>query len=250
MRDMVGKSGRKSLNIMAVVFWLIIWHLLASVLNRDLLIPVPTPAGTVSAMFRLACTAQFLRALLMSFVRIFIGFALALVLGSMFGILSARWPAFRVAASPLLAIIRAIPVAAFTIILFLWIGRDKIPSAIAFFTVIPIVWANAESGVLSLDRGLVEMGRVFGMGRQRIFREIIIPGIRPFLVSSVASGMGFAWKSGCAAEIICRTSDSLGNLLWTSKSAIDYDEVFAVAFVIILLSTILQRLAKMLMKKG
>lgn len=218
--------------------------------NRSLILPVPTPTGTASAMLRLFTQSSFWEAVGLSFLRITLGFLAALLIATVCGILSARHRVFSRLTSPLVSFIQAIPVTAFTIILFLWIGREKIPSVIAFFTVLPIVWGNVENGILSLNTGLVEMANVFGMGKRQTLTEIILPGIKPFLVSSVASGMGFAWKSGCAAEIVCRTAGSLGNLLWTSKSTVDYEEVFAVAFVIIFLSNILQILAKNLMKRG
>lgn len=234
----------------AILFWLTVWQIAAMFFNRSLILPVPTPVGTGAAMLRLFGQGSFWAAVGLSFLRVTLGFLAALLLGIVCGIVSARHRVFARLASPLLSFIRAIPVTALTIILFLWISRDHIPSVIAFFTVLPIVWSNVETGVLSLNTGLVEMARVFGMDKRQTLYEIILPGIRPFLASSVASGMGFAWKSGCAAEIVCRTAGSLGNLLWTSKNAVDYEEVFAVAFVIIFLSTILQMIAKRVMKRG
>ena len=232
------------------LFWIIVWQLAAMGVNKALLIPVPTPAGTALAMLRLFEKAEFWASAGLSVIRILLGFGAAMIIGTLCGVLSARHEFFGNLMAPVLSFIRAIPVAALTIILFLWVKRDMIPSVIAFVTVLPIVWGNVESGILSLNRGLIEMARVFGMGRGVIFKEITVPGIKPFLVSSFASGMGFAWKSGCAAEIICRTANSLGNLLWSSKSTVDYDEVFAVAFVIIFLSTVFQTLSKRLVKKG
>ena len=233
-----------------MLFWLLLWQMAAMYFNRGLLLPVPTPVGTVRAMAHLFTLSSFWKAAAGSFGRVCLGFLCSLVFGTACGMLSAVLPLFRELTAPLLSFIRAIPVTALTIILFLWIGRDRIPSVIAFFTVLPIVWANVENGVRSLNKGLVEMAKVYGMGRGKLLTVIVLPGIRPFLISSVGSGMGFAWKSGCAAEIVCRTASSLGDLLWSSKTAVEYEEVFAVAFVIILLSSLLQTLAKLIMKQG
>ena len=66
----------------------------------------------------------------------------------------------------------------------------------------------------------------------------------------MSSGIGFAWKSGVAAEVICRTQQSLGNLLWAGKSGIDYDEVFAVTLLIVLLSVLIQKAAMRMFRAG
>ena len=61
--------------------------------------------------------------------------------------------------------------------------------------------------------------------------------------------MGFAWKSGIAAEVICRTQGSLGDLLWSGKASVSYDEVFALTVVIVVCSGLLQRAATGLRRK-
>ena len=94
------------------------------------------------------------------------------------------------------------------------------------------------------------MARVFGMGRREILRRIILPGVRPYFAAAVATGLGFAWKSGVAAEIICRTELSLGSMLWSSKTAVAYDEVFALTLVILLWSVALESVARRLLKGG
>ena len=138
-------------------------------------------------------------------------------------------------------LIRAIPVAVFTIVVFLWVSRPYIPSTIVFLTVLPIVWSNVETGLENADRHLSEMARVFGMSRRAILRQITLPGIRPYVSAAVTTGLGFAWKSGIAAEVICRTQGSLGDLLWSGKATVSYDEVFALTAVIVLCSALLQR---------
>ena len=243
MKRSLTKSG-------AVVFWLLLWQFGAMIANRNLLLPIPTPWDTVVALGRFAVTGEFWLTVGASLLRICIGFLAAVVLGTLGAILTARFGILHTLFEPILSLIRAIPVASFTILAFLWIDRGNIPSVISFFTVLPMVWANVESGLHSTDAGLVEMARVFGMKNREILRHISLPAIRPFFTAAVGSGLGFAWKSGVAAEVICRAQHSLGNLLWGSKAAINYDEVFAVTLVIVLLSVVLQKITHALLKGG
>lgn len=236
--------------VAAVLFWLAVWQIAAMLANRSLLLPIPTPLTTAQALGRLAGEGSFYLTVGASLLRICGGFLLALIFGTLCAFLAARWEFFRVLTQPLLQLIRAIPVASFTILVFLWVSREQIPGCISFLTVFPIVWANVESGLTAADRDLTEMAKVFGMKGSRILREITLPGIRPYFSAAAATGLGFAWKSGVAAEVICRTGNSIGDLLWSSKTAVDYDEVFALTLVIVLLSVLLQAAAQAILRGG
>ena len=232
---------RKALkNSISVLFWLVVWQLAAMAANRSLLLPIPTPVDTARALCRMAAEGGFWLTLGASLLRICAGFALALLAGGAGAAASARWPLFRQLAAPLVQLIRAIPVAVFTIVVFLWVSRAYIPSTIVFLTVLPIVWSNMETGLRHIDRQLSEMAQVFGMRRRDTLRHIILPQLRPYAAAAIATGLGFAWKSGIAAEVICRTQGSLGDLLWSGKASVSYDEVFALTVVIVLCSSLLQ----------
>ena len=235
-------------NALAVLFWLAVWQVGAMLANRTLLLPLPTPVSTVQALGQLMGQGRFYLTVGASLLRIAVGFVLALLAGALSALLCARSRVFAALTAPLLQLIRAIPVASFTILLFLWVRRSMLPSCVVFLTVYPLVWAHVESGIRTLDGSLREMAAVFGMRGSEIFRRITLPGLRPCFTAASAAGLGFAWKSGVAAEVICRSEMSLGSLLWAGKNAVDYDEVFALTLVIVLCSAALQALAKGLTK--
>lgn len=250
-RETTSTTVRKGLKKAgAVLFWLVVWQLAAMAANRTLLLPIPTPVDTLAALWRMAGTGRFWLSAVLSLVRICAGFLLALLVGGVCAAASVRWRGFRWLAAPLVGLIRSIPVAVFTIVVFLWVSRPYIPSTIVFLTVLPVVWSNVEAGLRSADPQLAEMARVFGMKRRDILRHIALPQVRPYLAAAIATGLGFAWKSGIAAEVICRTQGSLGDLLWSGKASVSYDEVFALTVVIVVCSGLLQRTATGLTGKG
>ena len=232
----------------AVLFWLLLWQLGAMAVNRGLLIAVPTPLRTAAALLRLAGQKSFWAAVALSLGRILLGFAAAVVTGVLLAAASSAGRVFEALGAPLLKTLRAIPVASFTLLVFLWVPRDRIPTVISFLTVLPVVWSNAEKGLLAMDRQLWEMGKIMGLSPLKIAREIRWPALRPYLQAAVTTGLGFAWKSGVAAEVICRTGSSLGNWLWLEKNAVDYEGVFAVTAVIVLLSVALESVVRLALK--
>lgn len=228
----------------ALLFWLILWQIAAGAANKDLLIAIPTPISTAKAFIDCLNDISFYSSVAFSLLRVTAGFLLALTLGTIFGILSSKYSFVYTLFSPLLKVIRAVPVASFIIVVFLWMSREYVPTFIAFLTVLPIIWTNVYDGINATDKQLLEMAKVMGMKGTKVLKHIVLPSAMPFITSAVSTGLGFAFKSGVAAEVICRTANSLGEMLWQGKSSVDYDKVFAVTVAVVVLSVALEHAVK------
>lgn len=239
-------ASKKILKLSAVIlFWLGVWQIAASLANRGLIIDVPTPITTFAALVRMLPKRAFLLAVVGSVGRIVLGYLIAAVSGVLCALAAHRLPLFRALTAPILQMIRAVPVAAFIILVYLWLKEGAIPVFISFLMVFPLMWANTEAGLAAIDTKLIEMARVMELPRKSILRHIIFPAVLPPIAAALTTGLGFAWKSGVAAEVICRTGDSVGNLLWASKTSVEYDEVFAITAVIVVLSVLLENALKL-----
>ncbi len=232
---------------LGALFWVLLWTGIAHLLNKELL--VPTPAQTAAALKDLVLQPAFWQAAGLTMLRILLGFGLALVAGSLGGILADRWPPFDWLFSPLLHLIRSVPVASFIILALVWIHTPYLPSFIAFLMVLPLFWGNVRTGMANTDIKELEMGQVLGLSSLRIWKEIRLPALAPYFRSACVTGLGFAWKSGVAAEVICRPDLSLGDLLQGAKVHLETPTVFALTVVIALLSMGLEMLLGWLWKE-
>ncbi|MBQ2733580.1 MAG: ABC transporter permease subunit [Clostridia bacterium] len=239
------QASKKLLKNTAVfLFWLGVWHIAASLANRGLILDIPTPLTTLTALIRLLPQKAFILSVLGSVGRIVLGYLIAAAAGIICAVAAFRFPLFKTLTAPILQMIRAVPVAAFIILVYLWLKEGAIPVFISFLMVFPLVWANTEAGLSAIDKKLIEMAKVMELSRKNILRHIILPAVLPPVFAAFTTGLGFAWKSGVAAEVICRTGDSVGNLLWASKTSVEYDEVFAITAVIVVLSVLLENVLK------
>ena len=59
--------------------------------------------------------------------------------------------------SPVLSMIRSVPVASVIILALVWIGRQQIPPFIAFLMVFPVVSTSVKTGLGSVDQELAEL---------------------------------------------------------------------------------------------
>ena len=237
----VKKIIKKAVIVIGVsVFWLLIWELISIKVQTELLLP--SPLKVASTWVTLIQTKTFWISTGFSLLRITIGYILAVVVGCFLAFLTAHFAILRAVLSPILRIIKAAPVASFIILALVWIQTDFLPLFIAFLMVIPLVWANVEQGILQTDKKLLEMGKVFGLSKAKLWKTIRLPSVMPYLISAMQTGLGFAWKSGIAAEVICRPNHAIGDSLYHAKQVLETPEVFAWTATVIVLSVCLEKL--------
>ena len=229
---------------LVAAFWIGVWYVISLYVNREIL--VPSPEKTLETLISLFATEKFRTAMVKSLLRILIGFLLALVFGCIGAVLSYRFRFFEELFSPLLNLVRAVPVASFIILALVWIKTNTLPIFISFFMVLPIIWDNMLHGMRGVETAALEAAAVDGAGKWKQIFYIVLPNLAPAFLSSAVTGLGFAWKSGIAAEVICRPPESLGNMLASAKNYLESAEVFAITATIIVLSLIFETLLKSL----
>ena len=232
---------------LAVVFWLILWHVASEIIANSIIIVSPVAAFV--RLFELALFGYFWHSIGASLFRIIIGFMMALVLGVVIAALTARIKFLFVLFLPVFNIMKSIPVASFIILAWMWMNSQNLSTFIAFITVLPIVFFNTYEGIKTTDVKLLQMAQVFCVRPHKIVRDIFFPAVLPHVVSAASSGLGFAFKSGIAAEIIGLARNTIGFNLHTARIFLQTEDVFAWTIAIILLSYVMEKLFTMIIKK-
>lgn len=98
------------------------------------------------------------------------------------------------------------------------------------------------NGINSVDIKLLQMAKVFKFSKAKKIKYIYIPTVFPQLISTVKTGMGLAWKSGVAAEILCSPKYSIGGEIYSAKTYLKTEDVFAWTIVVIILSIIFEKI--------
>ena len=227
-------------SVLIAAVYLLIWQVASWFVGSELLLP--TPATTLNRFFTLLTDAQSWRTVGLSMARIMGGYLFGVLGGIVLGWLTAQVPFANTLLAPLRSIVKATPVTSFILLALLWLRSTMVPLFIAFLMVLPIVWANALEAILQVDEQLLEMARVFRFGRAKTFARVYLPSVLPQLLAACTTALGFAWKSGVAAEIIALPKRSIGYMLYEAKLAIETVDLFAWTLLIILLSMLLEML--------
>lgn len=220
----------------AVVFWIAVWQVTASVVDADFLLA--SPFDVALRLTELVPTADFWGIVAFSLGRIGIGFAGAAVGGTVLGAAAARSSTVSTLAAPLIATIRSAPVVSFIILLLLWVHGPWLAAYTSFLMVLPVMYGNVLEGVRRRDAHLLQMASVFRVPWHRRLTAITVPAVAPFLAAACRSGVGLAWKSGVAAEVIGVAGGSIGERLYQAKVFLESADLFAWTAVIVTLSVI------------
>lgn len=237
---MLHMKQRKWKRVLIILFWLIIWHILALWVDNKIMLA--TPVQALRALFTLLPKVSFWQAVAGSLGRIGLGFLSGAAAAVLFAILSYSIPFVEEMLSPVMSLFKSIPVASFAVIFLIWWGSSFLAVAVSFLVVLPNIYVNVLEGLKNTDKRLLEMAEVFCIPFRNRFYYIYVPALKPFLMAGLKLSMGMAVRSGVAAEVIGTPLHSIGEGLYLSKIYLETANVFAWTAVVILLGCILERL--------
>jgi sulfonate transport system permease protein len=174
---------------------------------------LPPPSVIFTTFVDLSVTGELQRHALATLARVAAGFAFGVIAGTIAGAIVGYSAWGRRLADPTLQALRAIPSIAWVPLFILWFGIFEASKIIliavgVFFP----VYLGVMGAVISVDRKIVEVGRVFRLSGPAMVRRILLPAVMPAYVISLRAGLGLGWMFVVAAEFL-GASTGLGFLL-------------------------------------
>ena len=208
---------------------------------------LPSPGETVRAF-----VSDF--GLLMSHMKVtlietLVGTVIGISIGFVSAVLMDRWePAYK-AMYPLIVLTQTIPAVAIAPLLVLWFGYKMTPKIIliVLITFFPIVIGLLD-GFRSADQDAINLLRSMGASRRQIFRHIKFPNALPNFFSGLRITVAYAVVGAVLAEWLGGFA-GLGVYMTRVKKSFAYDKMFAVIFLISIISLLLIWLVNALEKK-
>lgn len=237
------KNGER---IMAGILWIAVWQ--AAAVWIDNAIFLPSPVKTVQSLQKLFASAEFYQSIGVSLGNIARGFLLGVFTGSALAALAASFGFLETFFSIPIRIIKATPVASFTILALFWMDSEDLSVLISFFMVMPVIYANVFAGIRETDKELLEMAEVFEFHLWNKIRYLYLPSAIPYLFSASSVAIGLAWKSGVAAEVIGLAKNSIGNHLYQAKIYMEMPELFAWTMVTVVISILSEKLILLMIR--
>jgi sulfonate transport system permease protein len=217
---------------------MLIWELA----SRNGLLPVrvlPEPWAVLEAAWRLTASGELWQDTKVSAARAIGGLAIGGGLGLALGVLTGTSKAAALALDSTLQMVRNIPPLAMIPLVILWFGIDE--GAKLFLVAIGVffpIYLNTFHGIRSVDPGLIEMARSYGLSGCQLYRHVILPGALPSILVGVRFSLGLMWVMLIVAETISATS-GIGYMTMNAREFLQTD----VVMVGILLYALLGKLA-------
>ncbi|WP_047455287.1 aliphatic sulfonate ABC transporter permease SsuC [Rhizobium rhizogenes] len=168
---------------------------------------MPSPAAVVLAFWQTTISGQLPHNILVSAGRAFAGLLVGGSIGFLLGIANGVSRLSEKLTDTTLQMLRTIPHLAMVPLVILWFGIGE--ESKLFLTALGVlfpIYLNTYHGVRNVDRGLIEMGRVYGMSNWTLFKKVIFPGALPSILVGLRFALGIMWLTLIVAESIAASS--------------------------------------------
>lgn len=237
-------AGRRWRRAAAVVLgWAVffgLWEFCSGVLFNPF--RLPGPVKVADAMWTIIQSGDVLEHFQASLVKIFLGFALAVVVGLPIGFLMGRtryWKAFFHDPVVVTGSVPGITYAVLALVIF-GIGLEGPILAVAL-TSMPFIALNVAAGLEGIDSSLIRMSQAFGRTRGDIARHVLIPTITPFVFAGVRLSFALAWKVEALTEVF-GASNGIGFMIRRSYQQFSVVDVLAWTSLFVIFMLLLERL--------
>jgi sulfonate transport system permease protein len=203
---------------------LIVWQASSTVgwLSSRIL---PAPSAVADAAWNLSITGELWRHVRVSTWRALTGFAIGGGLGLGLGLLTGSSRRAELLLDTTLQMLRNIPPLALIPLVILWFGIDEGAKLFLIaFGVFFSLYINTYHGIRSVDAGLVEMAKSYGLGRLALYRHVILPGALPSILVGVRYALGFMWVILIVAETVSASS-GIGYMTMNAREFLQTDVV-------------------------
>ena len=144
-------SRKKKLRngIVTVILWFIIWQVVAMKIDNSIFLP--SPIETVQSLQQLFFSTTFFLSVSVTLGNIVKGFLLGVLFGSIFAVIASLSEFLETFITFPMRIIKATPVASFTILALFWLDSSSLSILVSFFMVLPILYTNVLTGIKEIN---------------------------------------------------------------------------------------------------
>ena len=203
----------------------------------------------------------YLDQIVTSLVTVFTGFVLATLVAVPLGILAGTSKIVQAAINPIVQIFRPVSPLAWLPIVTLIVSAVYVTSGKAMFeksflisaitVTLCSLWTtliNTAIGVTSVDKDLVNVGKVLQLPLHTRVRKIVLPSALPFIFTGMRLSLGVGWMVLIAAEMLAQ-NPGLGKFVWDefqNGSSDSLSRIMVAVFTIGIIGFALDRLMQVL----
>src|SRR5216117_634568 len=203
---------------------LLAWQLAVSAFRvREYLLPGPLAVLRATFDFRIPWWTH----IWITGVEIVGAFLVAGVVGVLLGAAIAWSATFSAALVPFLVFVNTLPKVAVAPLFLLWLGYGIVPNMLigALIGFFPVV-INTAVGLTQVDEELLDLGRVFGAPKWKVFVKIRLPNALPYVLSALKITATAAVVGAVVGEFVASQA-GLGMVIVNAQTNLNTPVAFA-----------------------
>ncbi|MGO2117898.1 MAG: ABC transporter permease [Fusobacterium sp.] len=225
MINSIMKNKEKLYTILSILSLIIIWKVLAVIINKSIL--VPSPEETFKELIYIIKSPYFIITVLGTIKRVLLGFFISFVLAIILSLLAGFNNIIYYLLKPIVTIIKVIPTMGIILLALIWLKSEYATIFVGFLIIFPILYENNLKGIKSVDKNLLEMGKIYEISQYNLIKDIYFPSMKPFVLAGVNNALSINLKIIVAAEVLSQLPNSIGSFLQIEKTALNTSGVFA-----------------------
>jgi len=233
---------------LSCVAFLIIWQVLALIINND--IYIPTIGKTLNSLKEIISDKRFYLDVFFSISRTIISFMIAFLFALILGLLAYTFRTIRNLLKPLNALVQSIPNMVLIVLALIWFNKNNAPYIVGFTVVFPILYDTILGAMTGIDKSIIEMANIYNISTIDKILKIYLPSIVFRLVPIMISTLSLGFKVVIAGEVHGQPHYGIGTMIQIEKINFNTSGVFAWLVVILIISMILELIKKFILRRA
>ncbi|OCA90753.1 alkanesulfonate transporter permease subunit [Bacillus sp. FJAT-27225] len=186
---------------------------------------LPAPTSVLKAGLELFESGELGSHITVSLGRAVTGFIIGGTIGFLMGLFNGIFKLSELLFDTSIQMLRTIPHLAMIPLVILWFGIDETSKIfLVSLGVLFPVYINTYHGIKSVDKGLIEMGRAYGLSGTSLFLKIIFPGALSSILVGIRFSLGVMWLTLIVAETISAHS-GIGYMAMNAREFMQMDVI-------------------------
>lgn len=245
LQDVDRRTGALML-VIEIAVLLVLWQVLVGGLRVINPVFLPPPLTTLAGFGDLLASGTLGAQVGASVTAWLIGYGLSVVVGIVVGLVIGSTFAADRLTSPFIWTLYATPWLAYQPLSKAWFGFGLGPIIFLVFmgSVFPLL-LNTAGGIRTVNRGLVNAGRIFGATRPQLYRKVLLPGTMPFILVGMRQSAVMATIALIVAEMTT-SSTGMGALIVFTANTYKTGQSFAAIMMVVAWSFLITQLIGLL----
>lgn len=219
------------------IILIILWQLLAMIVNRSIIVPYPIDVFNI--MIEYSLDISFYQSVGYTFLRVIVGLICSGFIGISFAFLAYHHKNIEAFLSPLVAFFQTIPQISYIIILLVWFNNLTALMIIIILMLFPIFYANCLNGLKGINQDLKDVIVLYHHTTFFNITKVYLPLIKHHINAAIDTCIPLSIKVAVMSEIFVSSTYGIGKQLYLARINIDTAAIFALTLYMVIIIEIL-----------